>query len=56
MKVGYKTLRGAWSKAYLDYDGREGEEVPDVLTGTDKHNDDPITVRWTDEGWVQIEA
>jgi hypothetical protein len=50
-KIEYQLLNGFTSDAYLD-DEPEGREI---LTGTDKHTDAPITVRWTGERWVQIQ-
>lgn len=49
-KIDYVLLNGFTSTAYLD----EMPEGRDILVGTDKHTDEPVTVRWTGEQWVQL--
>lgn len=51
-KVGYQTLEGHASTAYLDDDG----EGPGTHTGTNKYTDDPVSVRWDDVygKWLEV--
>lgn len=52
MKIGYFDAADYESKAYLD------EEIaPGVWTGTHKHTDDPLRVRWDEatERWLLID-
>lgn len=53
MKVAYVTTSGFTSTAYLDMDP-EQHEGPMVISGVDKHTDEPVTVALTDGGWVEV--
>lgn len=48
IKVGYKSLNGYNSKAYVS------EHPPHI--GTDKYTDEPLEVVPTDYGWVEVES
>jgi hypothetical protein len=49
-KIEYVLLNGFTSTAYLD----AMPEGRDVLVGTDKYTDEPVTVRRTGEQWVEL--
>ena len=51
LKVGYVTLYGGTSKAYIDE-----PESGDIWTGTNKHSDEPVSVRWDDalDEWIEV--
>lgn len=53
MKVGYRTASGHQLTAYLDVDDTEGLTV---VTGTEKHTDEPVTLRWDDVAGEWVEA
>lgn len=47
-KVGYTTTSGATSTAYLDTHLGEGR-----YGGTDKHTDEPVTVTWCGDEYIE---
>lgn len=49
-KVRYTTLGANQTTAYLD-----GEIVPDVYVGVNKYTDEPISVLWTGEKYVEVD-
>ena len=51
MKIGYRTVNGSESRAYTDDDFPLEWEPTDglTITATDKHTDEPVTVRWTED-------
>lgn len=50
-KIGYRTISGVEARAYtdqyfpLDWEPSDG----DVVTGIDKHTDEPMAARWVDD-------
>ncbi len=53
MKVGYTTLGGASSTAYLD---QQLTSHPDVWLGSDKYTDEEVFVRSTESGWTEVKG
>lgn len=59
MKIGYRTLDGYRSTAYLDCDAHPdgwdcGHGDDGNHTGINKYTDEPVTVRWNDTEWIEI--
>lgn len=52
-KVEYVTLYGGTSKAYVDE-----PESGDIWTGTNKHTDEPASVRWDSDRqeWIEVKG
>lgn len=50
MKIGYTRIYGFTSTAYLD----DGDG--DTRTGQDKYTEEPITVRWNGDEWIETPA
>jgi len=57
MKVTYRMTNGAPSVAYLGGDDEDAQvDRSETLRGFDKYSYQRVTVRLTEEGWVQVEA
>lgn len=57
LKIGYQGLTGYDSTAYVDAElDNEGNVLIDVpFSGTNKHTDEPLKVKWTGIDWVEVE-
>jgi hypothetical protein len=50
MKVRYRMASGYETTAYLD----DEANVDGSYSGTNKHTDEPVTVRWTGDEWIEV--